>query len=145
MNPADHAPLVAAGQAAGRVGTPQAPGPFTLFAPTGTVKAPRQPGNMDQLTRGLTAHVVSGARTGGAIDARLAAGGGRIEPVTVFNDAQAIGKRGATTGVIDANGNGARITIADVTRADGVIRAADTVPLSTCGGRRARWPLVPPG
>ncbi len=136
VNSKDHTTLVAAVKAAGLVDTLSGPGPFTVFAPTnaafaklpdGTVETLVKPENKATLTGILTYHVIAGKMDADAISAAIKAGNGRAELTTVQG-----GKLIATMGngklkVIDAKGNAATVTIADVYQSNGVIHVVDTV------------------
>ncbi len=138
VNSADHTTLVAAVQAAELAETLSGEGPFTVFAPVnsafealpaGTVDTLLLPESRDQLTKVLTAHVVSGTLTAADLMAQMEAGGGRTELETVSGDALAVEMRGDTVYIIDENAGGAAVTIADVMQSNGVIHVIDAVLL----------------
>src|SRR3982751_6593564 len=123
VNSKDHTTLVAAVKAAGLVDTLSGKGPFTVFAPTneafarlpaGTVDTLLKPENKGQLTTVLTYHVVSGRYTAGQIASLAARNHGTATLKTVQGENLRIRKSGSGWSVIDAKGNAARITIANV-------------------------------
>ncbi len=135
----DHTTLVAAIKAAGLVETLEGKGPFTVFAPTnaafaklpaGTVDNLLKPENKATLTSILTYHVVAGTMTASDIAQQVKAGGGKVELKTV--DGTMLTVRDAGAGkleVVDAKGDTAMITTADVMQSNGVIHVIDTVML----------------
>lgn len=136
VNSPDHTTLVAAVTAAGLADVLMGEGPFTVFAPVnsgfdalpaGTVDTLLMPENREMLTKVLTAHVVSGDLTAAELASRMDAGGGRAVLRTVSGDALAVETRGGNTYVIDENGNGSRITVADVMQSNGVIHVVEAV------------------
>jgi uncharacterized surface protein with fasciclin (FAS1) repeats len=138
MNSKDHTTLVAAVKAAGLVETLQGPGPFTVFAPVnsafealpaGTVDGLLKPEHKDMLTKVLTAHVVAGKL--GAMDLMKKAKsmGGRYNMQTVSGDALTAEIKGNSVYIIDESGGAAKVTIADVNQANGVIHVVDKVLL----------------
>ena len=116
--------LVTALDAAGLVSALQAPGPFTVFAPTdeafaalpaGMLDKLVQPQNKEALTKILTYHVVNGEVM--AADVK---------------DGSVPTLEGQTVTLSTANGvtvNGAKVTTADVDASNGVIHLIDTVLL----------------
>ena len=136
VNSPVHTTLVAAVQAAGLVETLSGAGPFTVFAPTndafaalpaGTVDTLLQPANADQLTKVLTAHVVSGDLSGGVILGRVQAGGGRYEMTTVSGDTITAVPSGQGVAIMDESGGTSVITTADVKQSNGVIHVVNAV------------------
>lgn len=119
--------LAAAVRAAGLTGTLQAPGPYTLFAPTneafaalpqGTMESLMLPANREMLIRILSYHLVPG-RHGTAEYAGQAINVPTVEGNTLFVD-------GTQGGLIV---NNARVTEADIAAANGIVHAVDTVLL----------------
>ena len=138
INSNDHTTLVAAVKAAGLVETLSGPGPFTVFAPTnaafaklpkGTVAALLKPENKAQLTKVLTAHVVSTSALSDAIAAMVKTGGGMHELTTVSGDKLQVSVGSGKIKLKDGSGGTATITIADVRQSNGVIHVVDRVLL----------------
>lgn len=139
VNSKDHTTLVAAVQAAGLVETLQSAGPFTVFAPVnagfaklpeGTVDTLLKPENKAQLTKVLTAHVVSGKLSAADLMAGIAASStGQFNLMTVSGDALTAIARGNTVYIYDESGGATRVTIADVNQSNGVIHVVDDVLL----------------
>ncbi|HET9334409.1 MAG TPA: fasciclin domain-containing protein [Gemmatimonadota bacterium] len=116
--------LVAAIRAAGLEEALNAPGPFTVFAPTdaafatlpaGTVESLLEPANRGQLEAILLAHVVSGRLTAEDVVGRseIVTLGGRSLPVVVENGIVTVG--------------GAAVLQTDVSASNGVIHAIGSV------------------
>lgn len=138
VNSKDHTTLVAAVKAAGLVDTLSSPGPFTVFAPTnaafaklpaGTVETLVKPENKATLTGILTYHVVPGRITAAMIAAKAKASGGVATYTTVNGGTLKFKKQGMGWVVMDAKGDTAKITIANVMQSNGVIHVIDTVML----------------
>ncbi len=139
VNSKDHTTLVAAVKAAGLVDTLEGPGPFTVFAPTneafaalpkGTVETLLQPENKDKLTAILTYHVVPGRMTAADIAGKIDEMGGKLTLKTVQGEDLAFERDGKSRiWVIDAKGDKALITIADVLQSNGVIQVINKVLL----------------
>jgi len=138
INSKDHTTLVAAVKAAGLVDTLKGAGPFTVFAPVnaafaalpaGTVDTLLKPENKDKLTKVLTFHVVPGKLDSKALDAQIAAGGGKATLTTVEGETLTVTGSGKSLMVADNNGDTAHITIADVYQKNGVILVVDKVLL----------------
>jgi uncharacterized surface protein with fasciclin (FAS1) repeats len=134
----DHTTLVAAVKAAGLVRTLESPGPFTVFAPTneafaklpaGTVGSLLKPQNRKMLTTVLTYHVVPGRITARQLVNRVKAGHGEALLKTVEGKPLAFKIKNGKLWVIDARGDAAQITIANVMQSNGVIHVIDTVLL----------------
>nr|WP_246220344.1 fasciclin domain-containing protein [Parvibaculum indicum] len=138
VNSKDHTTLVAAVKAAGLVETLKGPGPFTVFAPTneafdklpdGTVSTLLKPENKDQLTKVLTYHVVPGDITASELMQLIEQGGGTATLPTVAGEKLTAKKAEGGIEIIDAKGDKAMVTIADVHQKNGVIHVIDTVLL----------------
>ena len=136
INSKDHTTLVAAVKAAGLVKTLEGPGPFTVFAPTneafaalpaGTVTNLLKPENKATLTKILTYHVVPGRLDAKVLDAKIAAGGGRVKLKTVEGDSLTVSGSGTHLKVADDKGNVANVTIPDVYQSNGVIMVVNKV------------------
>ncbi|WP_181706413.1 fasciclin domain-containing protein [Chthonobacter rhizosphaerae] len=128
--------LVAAVTAAGLVDTLASDGPFTVFAPTndafaklpaGTVDNLVKPEMKDTLTGILTYHVVAGNYTANALAAAIDAGGGKAELKTVAGGTLTAMMKDGGIALMDAAGNTAMVTQANVTQKNGVVHVIDTV------------------
>ncbi|HEY5279806.1 MAG TPA: fasciclin domain-containing protein [Pseudolabrys sp.] len=138
MNSKDHTTLVAAVKAAGLVPTLESKGPFTVFAPTneafkklpeGTVQTLLKPENKDKLKSILTYHVVSGRLTAKDLMEKVKAGGGKAEIKTVEGAPLTVEEKDGKLWLIDAKGDKAEVTIANVMQSNGVIHVINTVML----------------
>jgi uncharacterized surface protein with fasciclin (FAS1) repeats len=136
MNSNDHTTLVAAVKAGGLVQTLEGPGPFTVFAPTneafaalpaGTVDSLLKPQNKAMLDKILTYHVVPGRLDAGALQRKIAAGGGKAKLKTVEGEWLTVSENGDGLWVTDDKGNAAKVTIPDVYQSNGVILVVDRV------------------
>jgi uncharacterized surface protein with fasciclin (FAS1) repeats len=136
VNSKDHTTLVAAVKAGGLVDTLSGKGPFTVFAPTnaafaklpdGTVATLVKPENKAALDKILTYHVVPGRITAAQIGAMAAKHGGTATLKTVEGENLRLMKSGKGWVVIDAKGDRANITIANVMQSNGVIHVIDAV------------------
>jgi uncharacterized surface protein with fasciclin (FAS1) repeats len=134
-----HTTLVAAVGAAGLVETLQSKGPFTVLAPvndafenlpSGTVETLLKPENKGALTGVLTYHVLAGKFDSAAIIAAIKAGKGKTTMKTVAGGNLTFVMNGAKNIMVkDENGNGANITVYDVTQSNGIIHVIDSVLL----------------
>ena len=138
VNSRDHTTLVAAVKAAGLVDTLKTPGPFTVFAPTntafaalpaGTVDTLLKPENKATLTQVLTYHVVPGRWDAASLVQQIHAGGGKAMLKTASGGMLTATMRGDHVIVMDAKGNAAMVTTADVYQSNGVIHVVDKVLL----------------
>ena len=138
VNSKDHTTLVTAVKAAGLVDTLSGPGPFTVFAPTnaafaklpkGTVESLLKPENKGQLTKILTAHVVSTSALSTAIAKMAKEAGGNYEIKTVSGDSLWVSVSNGKIQLKDESGGTATVTIADVRQSNGVIHVVDRVLL----------------
>ena len=110
-------------------------GPFTVFAPTNdafsmlpsaTVSALTAPEGKDQLTKVLTAHVISGKVTSSDLMAQLS-NGQSYTATTVSGDELTFYKMGDAIRVADENGTLAKITAADVMQSNGIVHVVNSV------------------
>ncbi|MDC6350293.1 fasciclin domain-containing protein [Zeaxanthinibacter sp. PT1] len=138
VNSKDHTTLVAAVKAADLVETLQGPGPFTVFAPTnnafdklpeGTVATLLEAENKAKLQGVLTYHVLAGKFSAADIVAAIKKGMGKAEFTTVNGGKISAMLKGENVVLKDANGNTAKVTIADVNQSNGVIHVVDAVVL----------------
>jgi uncharacterized surface protein with fasciclin (FAS1) repeats len=138
VNSRDHTTLVAAVKAAGLVDTLKTAGPFTVFAPTnmafgalpaGTVDTLLKPENKATLAQVLTYHVVPGRLDATALGEQIRAGGGKAMRKTVSGGMLTATMRGNEVVIVDAKGNMAVVTTADVYQSNGVIHVVDQVLL----------------
>ena len=136
VNSKDHTTLVAAVKAAGLVETLSSAGPFTVFAPTneafaklpaGTVDTLVKPENKATLTKVLTLHVVAGKLTASDLVAKIKEGSGKASLKSVEGETLNAEMDGDKVVVVDAKGDKATVTIADVLQSNGVIHVIDTV------------------
>ena len=134
-----HSTLVAAVKAAGLVDTLNSDGPFTVFAPVndafaalpaGTVETLLMEENKDQLSKILTAHVVSGDIMSGDLVKQIGmADGGKFSFETVSGDTLVAMLDGDMVKIMDESGNVGTVTAADLDMSNGVIHVVDTVLL----------------
>ena len=138
VNSADHTTLVAAVKAAGLVDTLNSAGPFTVFAPTnaafaalpaGTVDSLLLPQNKAMLQSVLAYHVVPGRLTASDLVRQIRAGGGSARLTTVQGGVLTAQISGSQVILIDAKGNAATVTQADVLQSNGVIHVTNKVSL----------------
>lgn len=138
VNSRDHTTLVAAVKAAGLVDTLKGAGPFTVFAPTnsafsmlpaGTVDTLLKPENKGTLTQVLTYHVVPGRVDAAALADQIRMGGGKAMLKTASGGMLTASMRGKDVVIVDAKGNAAVVTTADVYQSNGVIHVVDKVLL----------------
>ncbi|HEY1735766.1 MAG TPA: fasciclin domain-containing protein [Methylovirgula sp.] len=138
MNSKDHTTLVAAVKAAGLVDTLEGPGPFTVFAPTneafaklpaGTVQDLLKPENKDKLTAILTYHVVPGKYSAADLMRAAKMGGGETTLKTVQGEPLTFKDVDHRLQVVDAKGDKAWVTIANVDQSNGVIQVINGVLL----------------
>jgi len=136
MNSKDHTTLVTAVKAAGLVDTLQAPGPFTVFAPTnaafqklatGTVDSLLKPQMKEKLVAVLTYHVLPGRLTVKDLWDASNKGGGKAKFKTVEGEELTVEFKGQTLTIRDTKGNASRVTIQNVFQSNGVIHVIDNV------------------
>ncbi|MEJ4088124.1 fasciclin domain-containing protein [Galbibacter orientalis] len=138
VNSKDHTTLVAAVKAADLVETLQSDGPFTVFAPTnkafealpeGTVEMLLKPENKEKLQAVLTYHVIAGKMDAKALMDAVKNGMGKAMLKTVNGEELTVMQKGKKLWIMDAKGNKAKVTIADVYQSNGVIHVINTVLL----------------
>lgn len=138
VNSKAHTTLVAAVKAAELVDVLSSEGPFTVFAPTndafaklpeGTVETLLMTENKKTLQTVLTYHVVAGKWNAKDVLKLIKKGNGKAEIKTVSGGIITAWLKGQDVYITDANGNSAKITIADVNQSNGVIHVIDTVLL----------------
>jgi uncharacterized surface protein with fasciclin (FAS1) repeats len=136
MNSKDHTTLVAAVKAAGLVDTLQAPGPFTVFAPTnaafaklptGTVDSLLKPQMKEKLVAVLTYHVLPGRLSVKDLWDASNKGGGKAKFKTVEGEELTVEFKGQALTIRDSKGNASRVTIPNVYQSNGVIHVIDSV------------------
>jgi len=136
VNSRDHTTLVAAVKQAGLVETLKGPGPFTVFAPTNaafgllpqsTVSTLMSPPGKPMLTKVLTYHVVPGRMDSAALGQAIRAGGGTATLTTVAGVPLRARMVGSNIELLDAQGNAAMVTTANVYQSNGVIHVIDHV------------------
>ncbi|WP_333864039.1 fasciclin domain-containing protein [Sphingobacterium sp.] len=136
VNSKDHTTLVAAVKAAGLVETLEGPGPFTVLAPTNNAfaKVPKEaldnlmlPKNKAQLTSVLTYHVIPGKWSAAQITKAIKDGKGTYVAKSVQGGNLTFWLKGKDVYVKDAQGNSAKVTVADVNQSNGVIHVIDAV------------------
>jgi uncharacterized surface protein with fasciclin (FAS1) repeats len=137
LNSDDNKTVVAAVKAAGLVSALQAPGPFTVFAPTdeaftalpaGALDNLLKPENKATLTKILTYHVVAGKYDFATLSERIRANGGKATLKTLSGGtltAEFNGPRNIA--IVDEKGNVAHISTYDVYQSNGVIQVIDRV------------------
>ena len=135
-NSKDHTTLVAAVKAADLVETLSAEGPFTVFAPVnaafaalpaGAVDDLLKPENKSKLTSVLTYHVVPGRIDSKSLAKMIKEGNGKTMAKTAQGAELTFSMKGKDVMVTDAQGNAAKVTIADVYQSNGVIHVIDKV------------------
>ena len=138
VNSKDHTTLVAAVKAADLVETLQSDGPFTVFAPTnkafealpeGTAEMLLKPENKEKLQAVLTYHVIAGKMDAKALMDAVKNGMGKAMLKTVNGEELTVMQKGKKLWIMDAKGNKAKVTIADVYQSNGVIHVINTVLL----------------
>jgi uncharacterized surface protein with fasciclin (FAS1) repeats len=136
LNSKDHTTLVAAVKAAGLVETLEGPGPFTVLAPTNNAfdKVPKEtlsklmlPENKAQLTSILTYHVIPGKWSAEQITKAIQEGKGSYVTKSVQGGKLTFWMKGKNIYVKDAQGNSAKVTVANVNQSNGVIHVIDAV------------------
>ncbi|MEI9944779.1 MAG: fasciclin domain-containing protein [Chitinophagaceae bacterium] len=116
--------------------TLQSAGPFTVFAPTneafdmlpkGTVESLLKMENKAKLAGILTYHVVAGKLDSKSLEAKIKAGKGAAELITVAGGKLWVMKKDGKLWLKDEKGGMATITIKDVYQSNGVIHVIDHV------------------
>lgn len=95
--------------------------------PAGTIQNLLEPDNKDKLRTIPTYHVVPGRLDSGALDAKIAAGGGEAKLKTVEGDWLIVKGSGTHLTVTDDKGNTADVTIPNVYQSNGVIMVINKV------------------
>ena len=135
-NSGNHTILVRAVVAADLVGTLEGDGPFTVFAPTnaafeklpkGTLSSLLEKENKDKLASILTYHVVAGNIDAAAAVAAVKKGEGKAELKTVQGEPLTVMLKGDKVVLMDAAGNKATVTAADLKGSNGVVHVIDKV------------------
>jgi len=138
VNSKDHTTLVAAVKAAELVEVLKSEGPFTVFAPkntafealpAGTVEMLLKEENQKKLQGVLTYHVLAGDYKANDIVKAIKKGNGKASFTTVNGAKLSAMLDGEKVKLMDAAGNVATVTIADVNQSNGVIHVIDTVLL----------------
>lgn len=133
-----HTTLVTAVKAADLVETLSGPGPFTVFAPTddafaalpdGTVETLLMPENREALTDVLTYHVIAGDVSAADLKGAIEANGGEATLTTVAGAELTARATDGGIQIVDAKGNAATVTAADIDQSNGTIHVIDTVLL----------------
>ena len=123
-------------RAAGLAETLEGAGPYTIFAPTneafaklpaGTVDNLVKPENKATLTKILTYHVVAGRLSAAELWAKVKAGNGKAELITVQGGKLTVMSKGKKLYLVDEKGGESWITIADVNQSNGVIHVVNAV------------------
>lgn len=136
VNSKDHTTLVAAVKAAGLVETLAGPGPFTVLAPTNNAfaKVPKEalnnlmlPENKAKLSSILTYHVIPGKWSTAQISKAIKDGKGMYVAKSVQGGELTFWMKGKDVYVKDAQGNSAKVTVADVNQSNGVIHVINAV------------------
>jgi len=135
-NSGNHTILVRAVVAADLAGTLESEGPFTVFAPTnaafeklpkGTLSSLLEKENKDKLASILTYHVVAGNIDAAAAVAAVKKGEGKAELKTVQGEPLTVMLKGDKVVIMDAAGNKATVTAADLKGSNGVVHVIDKV------------------
>lgn len=135
-NSGNHTILVRAVVAADLAGTLESEGPFTVFAPTnaafeklpkGTLSSLLEKENKDKLASILTYHVVAGNIDAAAAVAAVKKGEGKAELKTVQGEPLTVMLKGDKVVLMDAAGNKATVTAADLKGSNGVVHVIDKV------------------
>ena len=133
---ADHTTLVSAVKAADLVDTLSGAGPFTVFAPTnaafaklpaGAVDGLMKPAMKADLKKVLTDQVGAGKLTAADISAKIKAGNGKAELITVQGEKLTAMESGGKIILTDAKGGTSTVTQGDVMQSNGVVHVVDTV------------------
>lgn len=128
--------LVALVKQAQLVETLSSDGPFTVFAPTDTAfsyvpsettTALMQDENREMLQGVLTYHVVAGKVTAADLMGKIEANGGSFSANTVAGSPLKFRVMDGKVKVIDAKGNMATVTNADVMQSNGVVHVVNSV------------------
>jgi uncharacterized surface protein with fasciclin (FAS1) repeats len=125
-----------AAEASGLDETLDGPGPYTVLVPldgafaklpAGALDTLLKPESRPQLTKVLTAHILSGAVLAGDIAKAIDNGGGKTQLMTIGGGQLTATKDGDKIVLTDSAGGKAVIAHADEKRSNGVIHHVDTV------------------
>jgi len=135
-NSGNHTILVRAIVAADLATTLESKGPFTVFAPTNEAfeKLPKgklsqllEEENKNKLQALLKYHVISGKIDAAAAVKAVKAGKGKAVLTTVQGEKLSVMLEGDKVVLMDAGGNKASVTAADLSASNGVIHVIDSV------------------
>ncbi len=138
MNSKDHTTLISALKQAGLVDTLEAPGPYTVFAPSnaGFDKLPAgqlddllKPENTDRLKGLLTYHVVPGAITAKNLKKLIGKGQGKAELKTVEGGILTVAIQSGNFVILDGKGTTANAVTTSIPQVNGVLYGIDAVLL----------------
>ena len=123
-------------KAAGLDTTLEGPGPYTVLVPNndaftklpaGALDTLRKPESRPQLTKVLTAHILSGAVLAEDIGKAIDAGGGKTQLMSVGGDQLTATKDGDRIVITDASGAKSVVSTADGKHSNGVVHVVDGV------------------
>lgn len=128
--------LTRAAAAAGQSAALDAPGAYTLFAPTdeafgrlapGTIEALMKAENRGPLTRLVTLHLVAGRHSSADLIRRIRAGNGAATLTSVAGEPLRLTLTGNVVTLTDAGGNKSYVEVADVRETNGVMHIVNGV------------------
>ena len=138
MNSKDHTTLVSALKQAGLVDTLEAPGPYTVFAPSnagfdklaaGQLDDLLKPENADRLKGLLTYHVVPGAITAKNLKKLIGKGQGKAELKTVEGGILTVSIQSGNFVILDGKGTTANAVTTSIPQVNGILYGIDAVLL----------------